>query len=64
MTKRKSGIPDNNMTETGLTSLYNSECDESREAALKIETANKRAQRYERVTLLDLSSWPAAGAIE
>ena len=58
MTKRKSGMPDNNKSHTGLTSLYNPECDESREAALKIETANKRAQQYETVTLLDLSSWP------
>jgi hypothetical protein len=59
MTKRKSGLPDGNRTETGLTSINNPECDESREAALKIEIANIRAQRYETVTLLDLSSWPA-----
>jgi hypothetical protein len=63
MTKRKSGMPDNNKSETGLTSLHNPKCDESREAALKIDTSNERAQRYEAVTLLDLSSWPAASAI-
>jgi hypothetical protein len=62
MTKRKSGMPDDNKTETGLTSLCNTDCDESREAALKIEIANKRAQRYETVTLLDLSSWPTVVA--
>jgi hypothetical protein len=59
MTKRKSGMPDDNKSYTGLTSLYNSEYDESRKAALKIGITNKRAQRYETVTLLDLSSWPA-----
>jgi hypothetical protein len=64
MTKRKSGMPDNNKSETGLTSLHNPKCDESREAALKIDTSNERAQRHETVTLSDLSSWPAAGAIE
>jgi hypothetical protein len=44
--------------------MYNPKCDERREAALKIETANKRAQRYKTVTLSDVSSWPAASVIE
>jgi hypothetical protein len=62
MTKRRSGLPDDNKFETGLTSLYNPKCDESREAALRKETANKRAQRYETLTLSDLRSWPAQAA--
>jgi hypothetical protein len=60
MTKRKSGLPDDDSSITGLTSLCNHDSGEqSRAAALLIEQDNIRTQRYTTVTLTDLSSWPA-----
>eukprot|EP00953_Heterococcus_sp_UTEX-ZZ885_P016173 9111-Heterococcus_DN1.PRE.1 len=59
MTKRKSGLPHDDTSVTGLTSLCNRETGErKRAAALIIDKAINRAQHYETVTLTDLSSWP------
>jgi hypothetical protein len=50
---------------TGITSLCNAQTGrEMRAAALKADTAIKRAQRYETVTLSDLGSWPAVVEFE
>jgi hypothetical protein len=58
MAKRKS--PSGDQSDAGITSLYNAHGgDEMHAAALHIEEANKRAQRYETVTLTDLAMWPA-----
>jgi hypothetical protein len=60
MTKRKSGMHSDDFSKTGITSLCNVQNGgEMRAAALKADTAIKRAQRYETVTLSDLGSWPA-----
>src|SRR6476646_3082448 len=58
MTKRKS--PSDEQSDTDITTLCNAHSgDEMHSAALQIEEAIKRAQRYETVTLTDLAMWPA-----
>jgi hypothetical protein len=60
MTKRKSGLPLDDHSSTGLTSLCNVESGtQKRAAALLKDEAIKRAQHYETVTLTDLAAWPA-----
>jgi hypothetical protein len=60
MTKRKSGLPSEDSSSTGLTSLCNHDTGEQKRAiALRVEQALKKTQRYETLTLTDLSSWPA-----
>jgi hypothetical protein len=59
MTKRKSGLPDDNVLDTGITSLCNVQSGtQMRAAALLIEKAMKKAQHFETVTLGDLADWP------
>jgi hypothetical protein len=59
MTKRKSGLPDDNKPKAGLTSLCNLQTGLAKRAtALALDQSIKRAQRYETVNLTDLASWP------
>eukprot|EP00953_Heterococcus_sp_UTEX-ZZ885_P019927 11128-Heterococcus_DN1.PRE.7 len=59
MTKRKSGLPDDDHRTAGLTSLCNTVTGvDKRTAALENEEAIKRGQRYDTLTLTDLASWP------
>jgi hypothetical protein len=59
MTKRKSGLPDDDHRTAGLTSLCNAATGvDKRTAALEHEEAIKRGQRYDTLTLTDLASWP------
>jgi nucleotidyltransferase/DNA polymerase involved in DNA repair len=52
MTKRKSGLPDDHVLDTGITSLCNVQSGtQMRAAALLIEKAMKKAQHFETVTL-------------
>ena len=59
--RRKPVLPLNDDTEEGLTSMCNTSesAHDMRAQALQIEQTIKFAQRYETVTLTDLSSWPA-----
>eukprot|EP00953_Heterococcus_sp_UTEX-ZZ885_P006257 3830-Heterococcus_DN1.PRE.1 len=60
MTKRKSGLPKDDYSCTGITSLCNLKSGtQKRAAALLKDEALKRAQHYETVTLTDLAAWPA-----
>jgi hypothetical protein len=59
MTKRKSGLPDDDHRTAGLTSLCNTVTGvDKRAAALENEEAIKRGQRYDTLTLTDPASWP------
>jgi hypothetical protein len=62
MTRRKSGLPSDDRTDStaGLTSLCNTSqsASDMRDAALEIERSVKLSQRYETVTLTDLAAWP------
>jgi hypothetical protein len=61
MTRRKSGLPSDDSTTEGLTSLCNSSdtADATRQRALQIEQKLKLAKHYDTVTPTDLASWPA-----
>jgi hypothetical protein len=65
MTKRKSGLLFEDSSSTGLTSLCNHDTGEQKRAtALRVEQALKKTQRYETLTLTDLSSWSGPAVIE
>jgi hypothetical protein len=60
MTKRKSGLPADDHTPSGVTSLCNKVGGtDKRAAALAMDKVVKRAQRYDTLTLTDLASWPS-----
>jgi hypothetical protein len=60
MTKRKSGLPADDHASSGVTSMCNKVSGtDKRAAALAMDKALKRAQRYDTLTLTDLASWPS-----